>query len=247
MTIRYEANPPKILPGVDPDEAVPKFVEKIRLVSDVCDAIHLTENVLGFQRMPPTQIGRVIKKEIPRIPITASLRVRDKTEREIRKFAGDCVRGGFSGILLVMGDPPQDGRPDSGQIPSTVLRRLRADGLDSEIDLYLSIPNRPDFDKIKKKRDAGPKGFMTQVVQSVDQVRNIVEGLDGFSVIPIVLYPSEKNERSARFLGLDLASYGKDFAGFVSRIEEIAGDVLVTSPGDFDGVLRFLRDQRGRQ
>ena len=30
MTIRYEANPPKILPDVDTNESIKKFVDKIK-------------------------------------------------------------------------------------------------------------------------------------------------------------------------------------------------------------------------
>ena len=102
MTIRYEANPPKILPGIDPNESIQKFVEKIKIISNKCDAIHLTENVLGFQRVSPIEVGRIIRKEIPNLPITVSLRVRDKSEMEISEFVEKCVSIGFSGILILM-------------------------------------------------------------------------------------------------------------------------------------------------
>ena len=86
MTIRYEANPPKILSNVNTDESIKKFVHKIKTISKKCDAIHLTENVLGHKRVSPIKIGEIIKKEIPDIPITVSLRVRDKDENEIEKI-----------------------------------------------------------------------------------------------------------------------------------------------------------------
>ena len=70
MTIRYEANPPKILPGIDLDESISKFINKIRLISTKCDAIHLTENVLGHARVSPIKIGKIIRKEIPDLLIT---------------------------------------------------------------------------------------------------------------------------------------------------------------------------------
>ncbi|MFB5620130.1 MAG: 5,10-methenyltetrahydrofolate synthetase, partial [Nitrosopumilus sp.] len=161
MTIRYEANPPKILPDVNIDESIQKFVEKIRIISKKCDAIHLTENVLGFQRVSPIEVGKIIRKEIPNLPITVSLRVRDKSEVEISEFIDDCISIGFSGILILMGDPSQTGKADSGQIPSLTVKRLREQGVDSKIDLYLSISNKPNFSKIGKKLDAKPKGFMT--------------------------------------------------------------------------------------
>jgi len=240
MTIRYEANPPKILPDVDTDEAIQKFIEKIKIISKKCDAIHLTENVLGYQRVSPISVGRIIKKEIPNLPITVSLRVRDKTEEEVLEFAENCVEVGFSGILVLMGDPSQTGKQDSGLIPSTVIGKLREKGFDSKIDLYLSMSNKPDFSKIGKKIEARPKGFMTQVVQNIEQVQNLSENLKGFSVIPIILFPSEKNEKSAKFLNLDLAAYSKGFEEFVKKIHTITGDVLITSPSDFGGLNEFL-------
>jgi len=240
MTIRYEANPPKILPNVDTNESIQKFIEKIKIISKKCDAIHLTENVLGFQRVSPIEAGKIIKKEIPNLSITVSLRVRDKSESEISEFVDNCISIGFSGILILMGDPSQTGKKDSGQIPSLTVKRLREQGVDSKIDLYLSISNKPNFLKIGKKLEANPKGFMTQVIQNIKQVQDLSENLKGFSVIPILLYPSPKNEKSAKFLNLDLASYSKEFEGLLNQTHKITGDVLLTSPSDFHGLNGFL-------
>ena len=240
MTIRYEANPPKILPGVDTNESILKFIDKIKMISKKCDAIHLTENVLGFQRVSPIEVGKIIRKEIPNLPITVSLRVRDKSEKEISEFADNCIAIGFSGILVLMGDPSQSGKQDSGQIPSMVVKKLREQGLDSKIDLYLSISNKPNFSKIGKKLESKPKGFMTQVIQNIEQVKILSGNLKGFSVIPILLYPSPKNEKSAKFLNLDLASYSQEFEELLDKTQKITGDVLITSPSDFNGLNEFL-------
>jgi 5,10-methylenetetrahydrofolate reductase len=240
MTIRYEANPPKILPDIDTDESITKFIERIKKISKKCDAIHLTENVLGFQRVSPIKIGEIIKKENPNLPITVSLRVRDKSEKEIFEFVEKCVSIGFSGVLVLMGDPSQTGKQDSGMIPSATVKKLREQGLDSKIDLYLSISNKPNFSKIGKKLDANPKGFMTQVIQNIEQVQNLSNNLKGFSIIPILLYPSSKNEKSAKFLNLDLMSYSEEFEELLKKTHEITGDVLITSPNDFTGLNEFL-------
>ena len=240
MTIRYEANPPKILPGMDLEESISKFVSKIKLISTKCDYIHLTENVLGYTRVSPIKVGKIIRKEIPSLPITISLRVRDKSKKEIEDFVHEAVSSGFSGILVLMGDPSQTGQKDSGLVPSQVVRMLKEKGIDSKIDLYLSISNKPNFSKIEKKLKANPKGFMTQVIQTVEQVQKIADNLKGFSVIPIVLYPSEKNEVSAKFLNLDLQKYRENFDEFLNQVHQITGDVLITSPNDFSGLNQFL-------
>ncbi len=240
MTIRYEANPPKILPEINTDESIIKFIKKIKIISKKCDAVHLTENVLGFQRVSPIKVGKIIRDEIPDLPITVSLRVRDKNEKEISEFVNNCISIGISGILILMGDPSQSGKQDSGQIPSTVVKRLREQGIGSQIDLYLSISNKPNFAKITKKIEANPKGFMTQVIQNLEQVQNLADNLKEFSIIPIILFPSEKNEKSAKFLNLDLSKYSQKFEELVKKTHEITGDVLITSPSDFNGLSEFL-------
>ena len=242
MTIRYEANPPKILPNVNTDESIEKFVDKIKTISNKCDAIHLTENVLGHKRVSPIKIGEIIKKEIPDIPITVSLRVRDKNEDEIEKFVDKCISIGITGILIIMGDPSQTKISDSGLIPSAVILNLKKKKYDSKIELYLSISNKPNFSKIGKKLKANPKGFMTQVVQNIQQVQNLSDNLKQFSIIPIILFPSEKNQKSADFLGLNLSEYSKEFDKFVKETYKITGDILITSPNDFNGLKEYLEN-----
>ena len=100
-------------------------MDKIKAISKKCDAIHLTENVLGHKRVSPIKVGKIIKKEIPNIPITVSLRVRDKDDDEIEKFVDKCISIGITGILIIMGDPSQSKVPDSGLIPSTVILNLK--------------------------------------------------------------------------------------------------------------------------
>jgi homocysteine S-methyltransferase len=242
MTIRFEANPPKILPDVNTEESIKKFVSRIKIISKKCDAIHLTENVLGHQRVSPITISEIIIKEIPNIPITISLRIRDKNEEEIEKIVDKCVSIGISGILILLGDPSQIKTSNSGLIPSQVVSNLKNKKYDSKIELFLSISNKPNFSKIEKKIKANPKGFMTQVVQNIQQVQNLSDNLKQFSIIPIILFPSEKNQKSADFLGLDLTEYSKEFDKFVKETHKITGDVLITSPNDFNGLNEYLQN-----
>lgn len=239
MTIRYEANPPKILPDINKNESIEKFVEKIKKISKKCDAIHLTENVLGHERVSPLEIGKILKKEIPDHPITVSLRVRDKKEEEIEKFVETCIATNIEGILILMGDPSQSKTDDLGLIPSSVVSNLKKK-YESKIDLYLSISNNPNFSKITKKIKANPKGFMTQVIQNIQQVQNLVDNLKQFSIIPIILFPSEKNQKSADFLGLNLEEYNKEFHKLVNETYKITKDILITSPNDFNGLKDYL-------
>ncbi|MCH1608108.1 MAG: 5,10-methenyltetrahydrofolate synthetase, partial [Nitrosopumilus sp.] len=79
-----------------------------------------------------------------------------------------------------------------------------------------------------------------QVVQNIQQVQNLSDNLKQFSIIPIILFPSEKNQKSADFLGLNLSEYRKEFDKFVKEAYKITGDILITSPNDFNGLKEYL-------
>ena len=56
MTVRYEINPPKI--SDDGQDAMETFcLEGLKLISSVCDGIHLTDSVLGIPRVSPFEIA----------------------------------------------------------------------------------------------------------------------------------------------------------------------------------------------
>ena len=240
MTVRYECNPPKIGDGSNVEEAVARTLGRLLDLRGRCDAIHITENVLGHERVSPIVVGRLLMERAPQIPITASLRVRDKTEAEIERFVNDCIDSGFSGVLTLMGDPQRSSKPDTGQYPSATVKRFKEIGLDSKIDLYLSVPNDPNEQQLQKKIEVGPKGFFTQVVQDLGQVQRLADRLSEFNIIPIILHPSEKNKRSAEFLGLDMNSYASEFDEFVRDVHRVTGDILITSPSDFAGLCALL-------
>jgi len=161
---------------------------------------------------------------------------------EIEKFVDNCISIGITGILIIMGDPAKSNSTNSGLIPSLVVSNLKNKKYDSKIELYLSISNKPNFSKIGKKIEANPKGFMTQVIQNIQQVQNLSDNLKQFSIIPIILFPSEKNQKSAEFLGLNLTEYSKEFDKFVKETHKITGDILITSPNDFNGLNEYLQN-----
>lgn len=228
--IRYEVNPPKV--SAD-SEAVRRTVRRIKEISRYCGAVHITENVLGRPRVSPLEIAGIASIEAPGVEITVSMRVRDRDPAQMDEFARRCSGAGVSGILAVMGDPRRDGGKDSGQTPSRALPRLRRPGLKT----YLSIPAEPSGRAIDAKSAARPDGFVTQVVSSAGQVRGLLSHLPGFKVIPVLMFPSEKNAPSARMLGLE-ASY--DFGRTLSELHRMTGDVLLSSPSDYAGLLEFL-------
>ena len=75
MAVIYEINPPKIS---DNGERLEKLYSRIEQMSKVCNGIHLTDSVLGIERISPIIIATESKRKIPDLNITISLRVIDK-------------------------------------------------------------------------------------------------------------------------------------------------------------------------
>ena len=239
MVIRYEINPPKISDNV---ERLEILYSRIKQVSNVCDGIHITDSVLGIERIAPIIIATELKHKIPELTITISLRVIDKSLEQISNITKASIEANLDGILVLMGDPSQTSDNNSGIIPSQAVEHLNGLEYNKKTKIFLSLPSKPNFEKITKKINAKPNGFLTQVIHNTSQVQRITEYLSpkGFKIIPCVLFPSEKNSQSAKFLNLDWSDYKNNFSDFILDVQSITGDVLLTSPNDFKGALEFL-------
>ena len=239
MAVIYEINPPKIF---DNAEKLEMLYSRVKQVNDICDGIHLTDSVLGIERISPIIIATESKHKIQDLNVTISLRVIDKSLEQISNITQASIEANLDGVLVLMGDPSQDSNQNSGIFPSQAVQHLNNLEYNKKTKLFLSLPSNPDFEKISKKVNAKPNGFVTQVIHDISQVQRITDYLSpkGFKIIPCILFPSEKNSHSAEFLNLDWSNYKDNFSDFILKIEEITGDVLLTSPNDFKGALEFL-------
>ncbi len=245
--IRYEINPPrviqeKVLSHKEVQASLDTLKKRIFDISKHCNGIHLTDSVLGVPRISPITTGALIRSDGLEINITASLRVRDRNLISLTQSVYDAVLLGLDGLLILKGDEPPEGPKDSKLAPSSVVKYFKDLGFGKNLDFYLSIPSDPDFDKIQKKIDVAPTGFVTQVIQAPEQVFRIVDRLkpQGFKVIPVVMVPSEKNAKSFSMLGVDHTRYRDRFVDFVTEIHRSTGDVLITSPNDFKAASDIL-------
>jgi len=245
--LRFEINPPKVIQDTvlshkELQNSLDNLKQRVVDITPYCTGVHFTDSVLGIPRISPLTIGALTRKTEQTLEITVSLRVRDRNLTSLTQSICDALLLGLNGILVLKGDTPPKGPKDSGLIPSQVVKDFNELGFGDKIDLFLSLPNYPVFDKIQKKLDVEPAGFVTQVIHSIDEVERIVDKLkpQGFKIIPIVLFPSEKNKKSAEFLKLDWSNYENNIQGFIRDIQKLAGDVLLTSPNDFAGAKSML-------
>ena len=247
MGIIYEINPPKIpddnITKEERDSLLSKLLEKVTEINTFCDGIHVTDSVLGTKRISALSAGKLLKENYPNLQITVSMRVRDKDMAMIKQTVQESIDLKLDGVLVLKGDPSKENPVDSGLIPSLVVKQLIDLGYGKKTNFFLSLPSNPNFDKIQKKIDATPRGFMTQVIHSIEQVQRISDKLrpKGFRIIPCILLPTEKNENSAKFLQLDWSEYKEDPAKFIRQIHSISGDVLITSPSDFTFAKETLK------
>ncbi|MGH9998882.1 MAG: 5,10-methenyltetrahydrofolate synthetase [Nitrosopumilaceae archaeon] len=248
MTIKYEINPPKVIQDTilsheELQESVNRLKERAFSIRNVCHSIHVTDSVLGTPRISPITIGALIRNSNDFIELSVSVRVRDRNLTSLTQSICDAILLKLNGVLILKGDPPPAGPKDSKLVPSEVVKQFNEQGFGKKIDLFLSLPSNPDFAKIHKKIEAQPRGFVTQVVSSLEQITRIVDKLkpQGFRIIPCILLPSEKNARSAKMLNLDWINYSNDVVGFIKEAQRVAGDVLLSSPNDFKGAFETLK------
>jgi homocysteine S-methyltransferase len=239
MVIRYEINPPKISDYGNASRDI--LFERIKTINSVCDGIHLTDSVLGVPRVSPFEIAKQIREFNKKIKLTCSLRIVDKDLNTVEQIVQQSI-GVIDSILIIMGDKSDIKSNSENLIPSQVVKTLNDNGLGKKIKLFLSLPSNPNFIKIQKKIDARPVGFFTQVINSKNQIQRMVDYLEpkGFKIIPCLLFPSEKNSKSAKFLNIDWSSYKDNFILFVNEIHNLTHDILVTSPNDFKGAKTSL-------
>ena len=245
--MRFEINPPKVIQDTvlshkELQNSLCNLKQRVVDITPYCTGVHFTDSVLGIPRISPLTTGALTRKTEQALEITVSLRVRDRNLTSLTQSICDALLLGLNGILVLRGDAPPKGPKDSGLIPSQIVKDFNELGFGDKIDLFLSLPSFPAFDKIQKKIDAEPAGFVTQVIHSIDEVERIVDKLkpQGFKIIPVVLFPSEKNKKSAEFLKLDWSNYENNIQDFIRDIQKLAGDVLLTSPNDFAGAKSML-------
>ncbi|MFM7795444.1 MAG: methylenetetrahydrofolate reductase [Candidatus Nitrosotenuis sp.] len=252
MTIRYEINPPRVIQ----DNALShkqvkllldKVQKRIIAASKFCNGIHLTDSVLGVPRISPITTGAIIRNTGVNVDITASLRVRDRNITALTQSVYDAVLLGLDGLLILKGDEPPAGPKDSKLIPSEIVKHFTKQGFGKNLEFFLSISANPDFEKIQKKIDSEPTGFITQVIQEPSQVYRIVDKLkpQGFKIIPCVMIPSIKNANSAKMVGIEFSQYQDHVLDFIKEIHKSAGDILITSPNDSKAALKIFSQFKG--
>jgi 5,10-methylenetetrahydrofolate reductase len=254
MKLRYELNPPKIeLNGsinlLSLRVRMDGFQKRAELLDGLVDGIHITDSVLGIPRLSAIVTAGHLKmnRKLDSISVTCSLRTRDRSFLSTCQFVADAILVGIKGLLLVAGDDSSDSAKYSVTRPSETVRSLRNMRYNEHIELDLAVPNRIGKSSlIQKKIDVKPNAFITQSIDSLEALRSIVDlsHRNKIKVIACIMIPCEKNEPSAKIIGLNWSDYKDTPIDFIKEAGRLADEVLLTSPNNFNAAIQLLEQLR---
>lgn len=248
--MNYELNPPKILPSEYFDNSrlysdIDIVKKKILLIKKYVDGIHLTDSVLGVPRLSSIAMASIVKKLVDDLKISCSVRTRDRNFTSMYQVVTDSILLEIDSLLILLGDEPIKGPKNRNPLkPTQFVLESNKHGFTQCVKMNLSFPNKiNDYTIIHKKIDAKPHAFVTQSIQSLNDLGKIVDFVKPFKIkiIACIMLPSEKNRRSAEAIGLDWNEYEKEPLDFIDKAGKLADEVLLTSPNHFSLAETLLK------
>lgn len=251
MIISYELNPPKILPNnyfsySDISSKIENVKKKVMILDEYINCLHFTDSVLGIPRLSSITMASIIKKYNAKMKISCSVRTRDRNLISMYQTISDSILLNIESLLIILGDQPRNDLENQELLkPSKVVQQLNSQEFNRSIKLNLSIPNKiRNINTIKRKIDAKPNAFVTQSIESLTDLENIIDQIRPFDikVVACIMVPSEKNKKSAELIGLNWKEYEKEPIEFIKNSGKIADEVLITSPNHFALATEILKE-----
>jgi 5,10-methylenetetrahydrofolate reductase len=251
LIINYELNPPKILPNdyfsySNLLSDLENVKNKAIMLDEYINCLHFTDSVLGIPRLSSITMASIIKKNNGKMKISCSVRTRDRNLTSMYQTISDSILLNIESLLIILGDQPKNDLAIQELLkPSKVVNQFNAQEFSKSIKLNLSIPNKiQNIKTIKGKIDAKPNAFVTQSIESLEDLENIIDQIRPFDikVIACIMIPSEKNKRSAELIGLNWKEYEQEPIEFIKNCGKIADEVLITSPNHFALATEILKE-----
>ena len=251
MIISYELNPPKILPNNYFSYSnflsdIANVKKKVMILDEYINCLHFTDSVLGIPRLSSITMASIIKKYNAKMKISCSVRTRDRNLLSMYQTISDSILLNLESLLIILGDEPRNDLKTQELLkPSQVVNQLNSQEFNKSIKLNLSIPNKiRNINTIKSKIDAKPNAFVTQSIESLKDLENIIDQIRPFDikVVACIMVPSEKNKKSADLIGLNWKEYEKEPIEFIKNSGKIADEVLITSPNHFALATEILKE-----
>ena len=247
--IRFELNPPKIVQNRyfedhELRKSLLSLVARARELVGLVDGIHITDSVLGIPRISGISFAHFIRNSGNSLPISCSLRARDRNYTSFMQFVGDAILLGLESILILKGDELGPDSSTSNLKPTEILKILQREKYDRYINFNLTAPSKiTDRFQIEKKILSKPHSLVTQSIESLANLEELADlaKQHGIRTVACIMIPSDKNLKSAQMIGLDWNEYSKDPVSFVTEAGKIADEVLLTSPNHFAAAIEVLK------
>jgi 5,10-methylenetetrahydrofolate reductase len=251
LIISYELNPPKIVPNnyfsySNLLSNIENVKKKVMILDEYINCLHFTDSVLGIPRLSSITMASIIKRYNAKIKISCSIRTRDRNLISMYQTISDSILLNIESLLIILGDQPRNDLESQELLkPSKVVNQLNSQEFNRSIKLNLSIPNKiRNITTIKRKIDAKPNAFVTQSIESLTDLENIIDQIRPFDikVVACIMIPSEKNKKSAELIGLNWKEYEKEPIEFIKNSGKIADEILITSPNHFALATEILKE-----
>jgi 5,10-methylenetetrahydrofolate reductase len=247
--IRFELNPPKTIQNRYFEEhglrgSLSSLIKRASELVGLVDGIHITDSVLGVPRISGISFAHFIRHAGNSLPISCSLRARDRNYTSFMQFVGDAILLGLESILILKGDELGPDLSTSNLRPTEILKVLQNEHYDRYIDFSLAVPSKAiDKLQIEKKIFSRPHSLVTQSIESLDDLGELADlaKQHGIKIVACIMIPSEKNLKSAQKIRLDWHEYSKDPVSFIIEANKIADEVLLTSPNHFSAAIDILK------
>lgn len=247
--LRFELNPPKTIQNRyfeehELRESLSSLVKRASDLVGLVEGIHVTDSVLGIPRISGISFAHFIRRAGNSLPISCSLRARDRNYTSFMQFVGDAILLGLESILILKGDELGPDLSTSNLKPTEILEVLQSEKYDRYMRFSLAAPSKlTDKVQIEKKILSRPYSLVTQSIESLADLGDLADlaKRHGIRVVACIMIPSEKNFKSAQMIGLDWHEYSKDPVSFIIEAGKIADEVLLTSPNHFAAAIELLK------
>ena len=247
--IRFELNPPKTVQNRyfedhELRKSLLSLVGRARELVGLVDGIHITDSVLGIPRISGISFAHFIRQSGNNLPVSCSLRARDRNYTSFMQFVGDAILLGLESILILKGDELGPDSSTSNLKPTEILKILQREKYDRYINFNLTAPSKvTDRFQIEKKILSKPHSLVTQSIESLANLEELADlaKQHGIRTVACIMIPSDKNLKSAQLIGLDWNEYSKDPVSFITEAGKIADEVLLTSPNHFAAAIEVLK------
>jgi 5,10-methylenetetrahydrofolate reductase len=247
--IRFELNPPKTVQNRyfedhELRKSLLSLVGRAKELVGLVDGIHITDSVLGIPRISGISFAHFIRHSGNSLPISCSLRARDRNYTSFMQFVGDAILLGLESILILKGDELGPDSSTSNLKPTEILKILQREKYDRYINFNLTAPSKvTDRFQIEKKILSKPHSLVTQSIESLANLEELADltKQHGIRTVACIMIPSDKNLKSAQMIGLDWNEYSKDPVSFITEAGKIADEVLLTSPNHFAAAIEVLK------